>query len=295
MDAQAIDLLRRFNRTVSQRIGALNDHFLARNRPLGEARVLWEIGTEGTDVRTLRRRLDLDAGYLSRLLRSLERAGMAVVEPDDTDRRVRSVRLTAAGLEERAILNQLSDNLAASLLEPLNESQRSRLIDAIGVVDRLLTAGLVRIEVADPTSADAQYCINSYFRELDVRFEAGFDPVRSIPADAAELTEPAGLLLLAWLREAPIGCGALRFHGGEPAEIKRMWVAPSARGLGVGRRMLTELEQRARVRGVRSVRLETNRTLAEAISLYRKSGYVEVPPFNNEPYAHHWFEKQLDA
>jgi DNA-binding MarR family transcriptional regulator len=295
MDAQAIDLLRRFNRTVSQRIGALNDHFLARNRPLGEARVLWEIGTEGTDVRTLRRRLDLDAGYLSRLLRSLERAGMAVVEPDDTDRRVRSVRLTAAGLEERAILNQLSDNLAASLLEPLNESQRSRLIDAIGVVDRLLTAGLVRIEVADPTSADAQYCINSYFRELDVRFEAGFDPVRSIPADAAELTEPAGLLLLAWLREAPIGCGALRFHGGEPAEIKRMWVAPSARGLGVGRRMLTELEQRARVRGVRSVRLETNRTLAEAISLYRKSGYVEVPPFNNEPYAHHWFEKQLDG
>jgi len=295
MDPRAVDRVRRFNRTVSQRIGALNDRFLARKRPLGEARVLWEIGAEGTDVRALRTRLDLDAGYLSRLLRSLERAGMAVVEPDSMDRRVRSVRLTAAGLEERAILNQLSDQLAASLLEPLNESQRSRLIEALGVVERLLTAGLVKIAVADPTSASAQYCINAYFSELDARFDDGFDPVRSTPVDSAELTEPAGLLLLAWLREAPIGCGALKFHGQEPAEIKRMWVASSARGLGVGRRMLAELEQRARIRGVTTVRLETNRTLQEAISLYRKAGYIEVDPFNDEPYAHHWFEKRLDA
>jgi ribosomal protein S18 acetylase RimI-like enzyme len=99
--------------------------------------------------------------------------------------------------------------------------------------------------------------------------------------------------LVATLRGEPIACGALKFHGDEPTELKRMWVAQSARGLGLGRRILTELEQSATDHGARVVRLETNRTLTEAISLYRSAGYVEVTPFNDEPYAHHWFEKRL--
>lgn len=294
MDAKAVAQIRRFNRTVTQRIGALNDRFMARERPLGEARVLWEIGTNGDDVRSLRTRLDLDAGYLSRLLRSLERSGLAVVRPSSSDRRVRTARLTAAGLEERARLDRLSDELAWSFLAPLNERQRASLLGAAGVVERLLTAGLVEVGVADPASADAQHCINAYFAELDARFDAGFDPLRSISADVEELTEPAGLILVARLRQTPIGCGALKFHREAPAEIKRMWVDPSARGLGVGRRLLAELERHARLRGVRIVRLETNRSLTEAISMYRKSGYEEVEAFNEEPYAHHWFEKRLD-
>lgn len=285
--------MRRFNRTITQRIGALNDRFLARGRPLGEARVLWEIGAHGTDVRSLRKRLDLDAGYMSRLLRALERAGMAAVEPDTSDRRVRTVRLTEAGLEERAQLDRLSDELAWSFLAPLNEKQRARLIEATSVVERLLTAGLVEIETANATSADAQHCLDAYFAELHARFDAGFDPVRSISADAEELTEPAGLLLVARLRGSPIGCGALKFHYDAPAEIKRMWVDPSARGLGVGRRILHELEEQARLRKISMVRLETNRNLSEAIALYRQAGYVEVDAFNDEPYAHHWFEKRL--
>jgi ribosomal protein S18 acetylase RimI-like enzyme len=99
--------------------------------------------------------------------------------------------------------------------------------------------------------------------------------------------------VLAWLRERPVGCGALKFHGDQPAELKRMWVAESARGLGIGRRILVELERLADMHAVRTLRLETNRTLAEAIGLYRSAGYVEVPAFNDEPYAHHWFEKHL--
>jgi DNA-binding MarR family transcriptional regulator/ribosomal protein S18 acetylase RimI-like enzyme len=295
MDVGAVRQVRRFNRAITQRIGALNDQFLARDRPLGEARVLWEIGAHGTDVRSLRNRLDLDAGYMSRLLRSLERAGMAVVEPDASDRRVRTVRLTEAGLEERAQLDRLSDELAWSFLEPLNEKQRARLIEATSVVERLLTAGLVEIETADATSADAQHCLDAYFAELHARFDEGFDPVRSISADAEELTEPAGLLLVARLGGSPIGCGALKFHDDAPAEIKRMWVDPSARGLGVGRRILHELEAQARLRNISMIRLETNRSLSEAIALYRKAGYVEVDAFNDEPYAHYWFEKRLAA
>lgn len=296
MNDEAVEQVRRFNRTVTQRIGALNDQFMSRDRPLGESRVLWEIGGgDGTTVRSLRERLDLDPGYMSRLLRSLEEDGLATVEPHPDDGRVRVARLTEEGREERALLDRLSDDLARSFLSPLSESQQARLVEAMGVVERLLTAGLVEFEVADPTSQDAQYCLNAYFDELDERFEDGFDPDRSISADADELTEPDGLLLLARLHGEPVGCGALKFHDDQPAELKRMWVDPSARGLGLGRRILSELEERARLHGASEVRLETNRSLNEAIALYRSAGYEEVDPFNDEPYAHHWFEKELDS
>src|SRR5215471_3606119 len=98
MDASMVAQVRRFNRIVTQRVGALDDHFLARDLSLAEARVLWEIGTAGCDVRSLRGRLGLDSGYLSRLLRSLEAAGLVRVGPGATDRRVRTARLTDRGL-----------------------------------------------------------------------------------------------------------------------------------------------------------------------------------------------------
>jgi DNA-binding MarR family transcriptional regulator/GNAT superfamily N-acetyltransferase len=285
--------VRSFNRTVSQRIGALRDGYLARGRPLGASRVLWEVGDGATDLRALRTRLDLDSGYLTRLVRALEDDGLVVVAPDPNDKRVRTVSLTAAGRAERKVLDRRSDELAASLLAPLSAGQREHLVEAMGTVERLLTAGLVDVQIENPASRAAQFCVGSYFAELDTRFDTGFDPRQSISADADELTEPAGLLLVARLRDEPIGCGALKLHGTKPAEIKRMWVAPSARALGVGRRVLDELEQHARERGVRRVRLETNKTLREATGLYRSSGYAEVDAFNDEPYAHHWFEKRL--
>jgi DNA-binding MarR family transcriptional regulator/GNAT superfamily N-acetyltransferase len=285
--------VRAFNRTVTQRIGALRDAYLARRRPLGASRVLWEVGEGATDLRSLRVRLDLDSGYLTRLVRSLQDDGLLAIAPDPSDKRVRTVSLTRAGRAERELLDRRSDELASSFLAPLSDSHRARLVEAMGVVERLLTGGLVEVHIEDPTSPAARYCIESYFAELDTRFDAGFDPSKSISADADELTEPAGLLLVARLRDEPVGCGALKLHGTRPAELKRMWVASAARGLGVGRRLLAELERHARQRGVRVVRLETNRTLVEASSLYRSAGYTEVDAFNDEPYAHHWFEKRL--
>jgi GNAT superfamily N-acetyltransferase len=183
---------------------------------------------------------------------------------------------------------------AASLLAPLREEQRVRLVDAMGVVERRLTAGLVSVALEDPAGAAGRSCLASYFGELDARFDGGFDPRRAIPAGAAQLTEPAGLFLIARLRDEPIGCGGAKLHG-DWAEVKRMWVAPSARGLGVGRRLLDEIERHARERGVRVARLETNRRLREAAALYRSAGYREIAPYNAEPYAHHWFEKRLGA
>lgn len=293
MDEVAVAQVRTFNRTVTQRIGALWDTYLGRDRPLGASRVLWELGDDGTEARELRTRLDLDSGYLSRLLRALERDGLVVVEADPGDARVRRVRPTAAGRSERDLLDRRSDELAWSLLEPLSPSQRTRLTEAMGTVERLLTAGLVEVVVEDPTSPDALACLQAYAEELDARFPTGFDPGHSISATAEELTAPAGLLLVARLRRRPVGCGALKLHGTAPAEVKRMWVDPAARGLGVGRRILAELEHHARARDVTVLHLETNRSLQEAIALYRSSGYREVEPFNDESYAHHWFEKHL--
>ena len=295
MDQAQVDSVRRFNRTVTQRIGVLDDSFLARGRPLGHARVLWEIGPDGTRVRALRSRLGLDSGYLSRILRALEADGLVTVGADEADKRVRAVRLTPAGVSERAVLDRRSDDTAAAILRPLTGRQRERLAAAMDEAERLLTASMIHVGAADPRHPSARRCLRAYFAELAGRFDSGFDPALSIPADDEDLTPPAGVLLVAMLRDEPVGCGALKYHADAPAEVKRMWVSPAARGLGLGRRLLAELEACAAAHGVRVLRLETNRALTEAIGLYRSAGYREVSPFNREPYAHHWFEKILAA
>ena len=291
--ATEVELVRAFNRFVPERIGAISDDFLGRRRPMGESRILWEVGEGPVEVRQLRSRLDLDSGYLTRVVQSLRRAGLVEVVPSRSDARVREVRLTRAGRAERAELDRLSDEVARSMLQPLNRSQRDRLVTAMREVERLLTASMVVIGVEDPASADARWCLAEYFAELDRRFETGFDPTIGISADPAELVPPAGEFIVARLRGRPVACGAVKFRGSAPAEIKRMWVAGAARGLGLGRRMLEALESRAAMAGARAARLETNRALVEAIALYRAAGYREVAPFNDEPHAHHWFEKAL--
>ena len=293
MDATQIDRVRRFNRTVTARVGVLHDHYLGRDRPVGEARLLWEIGDRGQDVRRLRERLGLDSGYASRLLRSLEGDGLVTVEPQPRDRRVRTVRLTDAGRAERAALDARSDELAGSLLEPLNTAQRARLVAAMAEVDRLLTAATVTLDPVDPDRPDARDCLRSYVTELGERFESGFDPARSLLPDAGELRPPHGLFLVARLHGEPVGCAGLKLPAGAPAEIKRMWVDPRTRGLGLGRRFLAELEMRAAGHGCRVLRLDTNKALTAAIGLYHSCGFQEVPAFNDEPYAHHWFEKRI--
>jgi DNA-binding MarR family transcriptional regulator/GNAT superfamily N-acetyltransferase len=293
MTDDARQRVRSFNRVVTQRIGALDEAFLSRDRPLGNARVLWEIGPDGVDVRTLRARLDLDSGYLSRLLRSLERDGLVVVEASDGDRRVRTARLTGAGLAERAELDRRSDDAAAALLDPLSDRQRDRLVAAMTEVERLLLASQVEVAPIDPRHPHARRAAETYYGVLRRRFPEGFELDRSMPASDGDLTPPAGVLLVATLHGEPVGCGAVVFRADATAHVKRMWVADAVRGLGLGRRLLAGLEAQAADRGVDVVRLETHRALTEAFALYRSAGYREVERFNAERYAHHWFEKRL--
>ncbi len=155
-------------------------------------------------------------------------------------------------------------------------------------------APVVEIEEVPPDSPDAEYCLSQYFAELSQRFDVGFDPERSLSPTHEEFTPPRGTFLIMRRNGAAVGCGGFKPEESGAAYIKRMWVSPDARGLGLGRRLLQALEDRARGLGYRMLRLETQKSLKEAQQLYRSFGYREVQPFNNEVYAHHWFEKRLD-
>ena len=293
MIADQILQVRSFNRTVTQRVGALNNSFLDRGRPLSEARLIYEIGENGAELRHLREKLALDSGYLSRLLRSLERQGLVEVQNDAEDARVRFASLTPKGKDELQEYDRRSDAYAEAVLGPLSEVQRVRLAAAMADVEQLLRAAAVEIRVEPADSAAAVSCLEQYARELTRRFEDGYDPGKTRSASVAELTPPAGCFVVARLDGEPVGCGALKTGPDKIGEIKRMWVKGSVRGLGLGRRILETLEEQAREYVVHVLRLDTNRSLKEAQALYRACGYHETAPFNDELYGPIFGSKRL--
>ena len=151
----------------------------------------------------------------------------------------------------------------------------------------------VEIRPVDPEHPDAQHCLTEYVAELNRRSPRGFDPSVGATALPHEVRPPAGEFFVVYLQGAAVGCGAVKHHDDAPAEIKRMWIAPEARGHGLGRRLLEELEACALAGGARMAHIETSATLTEALALYRSTGWVEVPKFNDEPFADHWLEKSL--
>ena len=293
MGPAQIQQVRRFNRAVTRRVGALDQSYLARGRPLAEARIIFETGPDGVDVRALRNRLSLDSGYLSRLLNSLKAQGLVQVERRPDDKRARRASLTRKGREELRAYDRLSDELARSILAPLDAGQRGRLLGAMSEVEKLVRAASVEVRQATPSGSEGSWCLAEYYRELAERFESGFDPALGNSNGDEELTPPAGLFVVASLDAEPIGCGGLKFESASMAEIKRVWTAPSARGIGVARKIVRTLEEFARERGAKTVHLDTNRALKEAQTLYRSEGYREVARYNDNPYAHCWFEKDL--
>lgn len=295
MTSNHLEQVRRFNRLVTARAGALDKSYLGRGRSLGEARVLFEIGPQGCPAALLRETLALDSGYFSRVLRTLEAQGLIAVVPDTRDRRRRALRLTDKGKAEWAAYDALSDRLAASLLRNLDQTRQARLAHAMNEVERLMTAAEITVDDEPPDSAAAKFCLDAYFRELADRFEESFDPDHGGAAEDAAMTPPEGCFLVARLHGRAIGCGGLKTLGDGLGEIKRMWVAPEARGLGVARRLLAALEDAARTRAMGRIRLDTNRSLTQAQALYRSAGYRAIERYNDNPYADFWFEKDLPA
>ena len=291
MDQEDIAHVRRFNRSITRRIGVLDDSYLGRGRPLGQARLLFEIGPDGCDLKSLRDRLGLDSGYLSRLVGLLVEHGLVDLDSDPEDGRRRRATLTTAGLDEWRSYDELSDGFARSLLAPLDPARRQRLVGAMREVERLVAAASIELDPVSPESTEAKACLASYVGELEGRFENGFDAAKSRPRGPA--SQPPRLFLFARLEGRAVGCGALYDFDASAGEIKRMWVAPDTRGLGIARRLLDALESEARGAGMKRLLLDTNRSLTEAMTLYEKSGYRRIARYNDNPYADFWYEKML--
>ncbi len=287
-----VEVVRRFNRSYTQRIGVLEESFLGLGMPLGTARLLYEIGAEAGTTRDLRARLHLDSGYLSRLLRRLEADALVVVGPDPDDRRRRRVELTPAGRRAWAELERRSAERAENLVAPLTGRQRARLAAALAEADLLVRAATVRIEEVDPAGAAALAAVRSYVAELDERFPRGF-AVGDLTAGTERLRRPDGAFMVAACDGVPAACGGVQPLGGGVGEIKRMWVHPGWRGAGLGSRLLRHLEGVARDLGHSAVRLDTHGSLTEAVGMYRRAGYREIERYNDNPYAEHFFAKGL--
>ncbi|MFF3379890.1 GNAT family N-acetyltransferase [Streptomyces sp. NPDC002680] len=292
-DANDVSTLRQFNRYFTRRIGALDDHYLGQDRPLGEARLLFEISEagDGASLRELRARLTLDAGYLSRLVRALGRQGLVRLRVHPGDSRSRVVELTPAGEAELTEQNRRADALAASLLAGLDDTRRGELTAALDTARRLLRLAAITVETVDGASPDARACLAAYAADIDERFPEGFDPAALVQPH--EVSGDAGAFLVAYEEGRPVSCGALRRLEPGVGEIRHVWVHPGSRRLGLARRILDGLEQQAAARDLTVVRLDTHTVLTEARAMYLACGYSEIPRYDDNPYAGHWFEKRV--
>lgn len=293
VSTEQVTAFRRFNRYFTRRIGALHDHYLGQARPLGEARLLFEIShaTDGVSLRELRARLGLDAGYLSRMAKALQAQGMIRLRVHPDDNRLRTAELTAAGRTELKEQERRANALVADLLGGLTPGQRGELTEAMATTRRLLRLAAITVELVDGASADARACLDAYAADIDARFPEGFDPADLVRPE--EVSGDAGAFFVAYEEGRPVGCGALRRLEPGVGEIRHVWVHPDARRLGLARRLLGALEREATARDLSAVRLDTHASLTEAQAMYRACGYAEIPRYDDNVYASHWFEKRL--
>lgn len=284
--------IRRFNRAVTRETGALDASFLGRGRPLGAARMLWSIGPQGTDVAEIRALLRLDSGHASRILRGLEREGLVTLSVSPDDRRGRIAHLTPAGLAEKAAYDRLNDALAARMLGA-RPGEAAAFLAAVDLIATTLNRDRILIAPADPETPAARACLAAYFALLADRIPGiTAAHVPDPDPEAGHYRTPHGAFLVAWSDTAPLACVSVKTVDGTLGEVKRLWVAPDARGMGLARRMMTAIEDTARNLGLTRLRLDTNANLPEAIALYRATGWADAPPFTDFP-ATHWFAKDL--
>ena len=282
---------RRFHRAVTTEAGVLDASFLGRGRPLGPARVLNAIGRGITDIAEIRSYLRLDSGLMSRILRGLEEEGLITVSASETDARRRIATQTKSGEEEFSAYEALSDKQAADIVA--RHPHPETLLQAMDVVATALGFQRTTIECVSPLDPRAVVCLEAYYEELARNLKSGFDVNLSADPEASDMEHPRGAFLLAMLDGMPIGCIGLKGTDKGYAELKRLWIVPSARGMGLAKRMMTEAENEARGLGIKCLRLDTNSVLSDAVAMYHKLGWTEIERFNEDPYPDLFFEKDI--
>jgi GNAT superfamily N-acetyltransferase/DNA-binding HxlR family transcriptional regulator len=288
----AIARLRRFNRVVTREISALDTSYLGLGRPLGAARVLQLVRPEGTDVAELRARLGLDTGLLSRLLGGLKREGLLRLTADPADRRRRIASLTNAGNAEWQRYDRLGHAKAQATFQAAGARQRA-LVDAMDLIATLLLRDKVEMRDADANAPEALACLAAYYRLLADKIPGVTPEMLTLPlSDGYAYNAPHGAFIVAWSDDLPVGCVSLRPLTDGAAEVKRLWIDPDARGQGHGRRLMAEIESRARALGYSRLQLDSNAVLTEATTLYKATGWGEIAPYTGFP-ANVWLGKPL--
>lgn len=277
----AVDAVRRFNRFYTRRVGALGEGHLDTPFSLTEARVVYELAQRGTATATeLGQELDLDAGYLSRILRGFQERGLIDRRPSASDARQTHLSLTSAGRAAFAQLDAAARGDVGAMLNALSAVEQDRLVRAMGTVERVLGAAPEPAEpyvLRPPRAGDLGWVVQIhgevYDREFgwDVRFEGlvadviggyvrGFDPARE----------------RCWIAERNgenVGCVFVMRGTHEVARLRLLIVDPAARGLGLGARLVDECVRFSREAGYRTLSLWTNSVLVSARRIYETKGF----------------------
>jgi DNA-binding MarR family transcriptional regulator/GNAT superfamily N-acetyltransferase len=290
--------VRAFNRFYTARIGVLRDGLLRTPHSLTEARVLYELGQrEVTEVADLRRELDIDAGFLSRLLARLQRNSLVARERSDHDARRQHVRLTDEGRAAFAELDRRSADEIASVLDALSEEEQTRLVASMDAVRDVLThapptAGFV---LRSPRPGDLGWIVQRhgalYAQQYgwDESFEA---LVAQIVAEYARDHDPRREA--AWIAEVdgePAGCVLCVRREEDVAQLRLLLVDPRARGRGIGGRLIEECLRFAQRAGYTRITLWTNDVLHEARRLYERSGFELVESAPHHSFGHDLVEQ----
>jgi len=289
-----VDVVRRFNRFYTRRIGALRAGLLDSPFPLAEARLLYELAhRERPTASALARDLGLDAGYLSRMLRGLERKRLITRERSPSDARQSLLGLTAAGRRAAATLDTRSSAEVRAMLGKLPDAGQRRLVEAMRDVERLLGAApdpKVPYLLRPHRPGDMGWVVHRhavlYAQEYgwDERFEAlvakivakfidDFDPKR----ERCWIAERGGEI---------VGSVFLVAKSPTVAQLRMLYVEPAARGLGIGKQLVDECERFAREKGYRKIVLWTNSILHAARHIYEAAGYRLVAEEPHDSFGH---------
>jgi|ERR1700722_4125518 len=294
------DTLRSFNRYYTMRLGLLRGRYLDSEFSLTEARILYEL-TQASEITAtaLRRSLSMDAGYISRLLASLEKRKLLQTKASRHDRRALLLTLTSSGKRSAARVNRRSSREMELLLQTVPAPERLAVIKSLSRAQQILSSAERahdenrRVKIVRATlshAAGARALLNEYYREVNVTQRDTPGTVKNF------LTSPDSGLWIAYVGNTPAGCVALRplNHPRSAAECKRLYVRAQFRRRGIAENLLDTMEAYARSLSFGWIYLDSKDDLQVAITLYRRRGYKPCKRYNDNPQATIFLRKSLN-
>lgn len=287
------EIVRRFNRFYTRQLGLLHEHLLDSEFSLTEARILYELAHRPTlTTATLCRELGLNSGYLSRVIAGFDKKGLIVKARSSDDARVAQLQLTDKGRATFEPLNDASRSEVIAMLNRLSEPEQHQLVDAMSQIEGLLSEKAPSYLLRDPQPGDMGWIVHRqgllYVQEYgwNTEFEALVAEI--VAKYIREFDQKSNRCWIAEKDGKVVGSVFVVRHDEVTAKLRLLYVEPSARGLGIGGRLVEECLRFARLAGYRKMMLWTNSVLADARRIYERAGFQLI---EEEP--HHSFGKDL--